>query len=210
MSHSKTIAAARLVGGHPALDFVNTVDAWRDRWGPDLLVRYDDLATWAERVDLVEPALAARLRRQADAALGEAEAALARARALRQTLRQLFLAEANGNEGSLEEGERLNAVLQGANRQRELRLVAGAFVWGWRDSQDLDLITHRIAFAAADLLTGRGGRRTIRECHGINCGWLFLDTSRGGRRQWCSEESCGTPMRVRRFRERGGPGSDAS
>ncbi|MGO4336032.1 ABATE domain-containing protein [Labrys sp. KB_33_2] len=207
MSQNKTIAAARLVGGHPALDFVNTVDAWRDRWGPDLLVSYDDLLTWAERVDLIDSALSAHLRHQADTEPAEADAALMRARALRTTLRNLFLAETMGEAAREEDSALLNGVLRSANHQRELRLVAGSFEWGWREGEDLDAILHRIAFAAADLLTSRNGRRDVRECHGINCGWLFLDTSRGGRRQWCSEEACGTHMRVRRFRERGGPGS---
>ncbi|MDZ5450115.1 CGNR zinc finger domain-containing protein [Labrys sp. ZIDIC5] len=205
MSQVKTIAAARLVGGHPALDFVNTVDAWRDRWGPDLLVSYGDLVTWALRVDLVDSALSVRLLHRADTEPAVAEAALLRARTLRVTLRNLFLAEALGETGSEEDAARLDAVLQDANRQRELRLITGTFEWGWRDDNDLDTVLHRIAFAAAELLTSRNDRRDVRECHGINCGWLFLDTSRGGRRQWCSEEACGTHMRVRRFREKGSP-----
>jgi predicted RNA-binding Zn ribbon-like protein len=40
----------------------------------------------------------------------------------------------------------------------------------------------------------------VRECLGPNCGWLFIDTSRGGQRRWCSDRSCGTHARVRRFR----------
>ncbi|PRH88196.1 hypothetical protein C5L14_09985 [Labrys okinawensis] len=207
MNQVKTIATIRLVGGHPALDFVNTVDAWRDRWGPDLLVSYGDLITWARRGDLIDSALSDRLRQRADSEPAEADAALLRARSLRTTLRNLFLAETMGETGSEEDAARLDGVLQSANHQRELRLAAGIFEWGWRDDGTLDAILHRIAFAAADLLTGRSGRRGVRECHGINCGWLFLDTSRGGRRQWCSEEACGTHMRVRRFRERGGPGA---
>ncbi|MBZ9993133.1 CGNR zinc finger domain-containing protein [Mesorhizobium sp. BH1-1-4] len=43
-------------------------------------------------------------------------------------------------------------------------------------------------------------RRRVRECKGRQCGWLFLDTSRGGRRRWCSDETCGTRSRVTRFR----------
>ncbi len=207
MSQPKTIAAARLVGGHPALDFVNTVDAWRDRWGPDLLTSYGDLVTWAERVRLIGSGHAARLRRQADAEPEQAQATLARARTLRATIRQLFLAETGSATACAEDEDRLNAVLRDANRHRELRLADGAFAWRWLDTDGLDAVLHRLAFAAADLLTSRGRRRDIRECHGINCGWLFLDTSRGGRRQWCSEESCGTHMRVRRFREKGGGGA---
>ena len=60
MSSRKTIADISLLGGHPALDFVNTVDAWRDRWGPDFLATYDDLVVWAERVGLIDQLLERR------------------------------------------------------------------------------------------------------------------------------------------------------
>ncbi|WEZ85541.1 CGNR zinc finger domain-containing protein (plasmid) [Rhizobium sp. 32-5/1] len=57
------------------------------------------------------------------------------------------------------------------------------------------------AEAAAELIMRRYDRRLIRECKGDNCGWLFLDTSKSGRRIWCSEATCGTHERVKRFRK---------
>jgi len=34
------------------------------------------------------------------------------------------------------------------------------------------------------------------------CGWLFLDTSRGGRRRWCSMQTCGNREKASRHRGR--------
>lgn len=34
------------------------------------------------------------------------------------------------------------------------------------------------------------------------CGWLFLDTSKSGRRRWCAMSTCGTVAKVRSFRAR--------
>jgi predicted RNA-binding Zn ribbon-like protein len=34
------------------------------------------------------------------------------------------------------------------------------------------------------------------------CGWLFLDTSKSGRRRWCAMATCGTVAKVRSFRAR--------
>lgn len=34
------------------------------------------------------------------------------------------------------------------------------------------------------------------------CGWLFLDTSKAGRRRWCAMATCGTAAKVRAFRAR--------
>jgi hypothetical protein len=55
---------------------------------------------------------------------------------------------------------------------------------------------------AHELLIARNDRRDVRECKGDNCGWLFLDHSKGGHRIWCSDTSCGTRSRIARFRTR--------
>jgi predicted RNA-binding Zn ribbon-like protein len=197
----KTVADIRLVGGHPALDFTNTVDARGERWGPDFLGAYPDLVVWAQRVELIDAAEASGLLRAAGADAPEARQALDRARRLREALHDVFAAEA-GDAKPDPEAERIvtDAVVQ-ASALRVLAAEADGFVWRWRDG-GLDAIAHRIAFAAAELLVQRPGRRRLRQCPGPNCGWLFLDTSRGGHRRWCSDQSCGTHARVRRFRAR--------
>ena len=42
-----------------------------------------------------------------------------------------------------------------------------------------------------------------------DCGWLFLDTSRSGRRRWCSMQSCGNRAKARRFYARATASSEA-
>ncbi|WP_194815980.1 CGNR zinc finger domain-containing protein [Nocardia sp. XZ_19_385] len=41
----------------------------------------------------------------------------------------------------------------------------------------------------------------IRVCAADDCGLLFVDTSRPGRRRWCSMERCGNLTKVRKYRE---------
>ncbi|WP_117194801.1 CGNR zinc finger domain-containing protein [Rhizobium terrae] len=41
-------------------------------------------------------------------------------------------------------------------------------------------------------------RDRLRSCP--RCGWLFLDTSRGGKRRWCSMRICGNREKVSRHR----------
>ena len=38
----------------------------------------------------------------------------------------------------------------------------------------------------------------VRGCG--RCGWLFLDSSRGGRRRWCSMSTCGNREKASRHR----------
>ncbi|MFI8346749.1 CGNR zinc finger domain-containing protein [Streptomyces sp. NPDC085596] len=53
-----------------------------------------------------------------------------------------------------------------------------------------------------DLLTDPLARAAVRECAGDGCPLLYLDTSRGRRRRWCSSEVCGNRERVARHRRR--------
>jgi predicted RNA-binding Zn ribbon-like protein len=59
-----------------------------------------------------------------------------------------------------------------------------------------------IARDAVGLLTDPVARAGIRECEGDNCPIVYLDTSRGRRRRWCSSEVCGNRERVARHRRR--------
>jgi predicted RNA-binding Zn ribbon-like protein len=59
-----------------------------------------------------------------------------------------------------------------------------------------------VARDATDLLT-TGRLERIRECPGADgCGWLFYDTSRNGKRRWCSMEACGNRSKGRRHYQR--------
>jgi hypothetical protein len=47
---------------------------------------------------------------------------------------------------------------------------------------ELEDVSRAFALAAIELLIARNERREVRECKGENCGWLFLDQSKGGHR----------------------------
>lgn len=59
-----------------------------------------------------------------------------------------------------------------------------------------------VARDAVALLTDAESRGRLRECEGENCDLVYLDTSRGHRRRWCSSEVCGNRERVARHRRR--------
>ena len=58
-----------------------------------------------------------------------------------------------------------------------------------------------LARDAVDLFGGRLAAR-IRVCAAEDCGLLFVDASRPGRRRWCSMERCGNLAKVRGHRAR--------
>ncbi|MER6627251.1 ABATE domain-containing protein [Streptomyces sp. NPDC000987] len=59
-----------------------------------------------------------------------------------------------------------------------------------------------VARDAVELLTDPVARARLRQCEGDNCPIVYLDSSRGRRRRWCSSEVCGNRERVARHRRR--------
>lgn len=58
-----------------------------------------------------------------------------------------------------------------------------------------------VARDAIDLLTGPFSHR-VRTCAADNCSLVYVDTSRPGRRRWCSMDRCGNRHKVRTLRAR--------
>ncbi|MGW1514113.1 CGNR zinc finger domain-containing protein [Streptomyces sp. NPDC002394] len=58
-----------------------------------------------------------------------------------------------------------------------------------------------LAVLAADAIHVLGGpeRDRIKACEGPGCAGLFLDTSRGGNRRWCSMNTCGNRVKKARL-----------
>ena len=192
-----TVGTLKLFGGHVALDFANTVDSRGVRYGPDVLRSFDDLLTWAVRLAALEPGEATALRHQPP---DRGVAALDRAKTLRETIYRIFATGAAPDRSDLDLLQREVCMAQESRTLIPIATVSGAtgYLWRWHDN-DPDTVTHRIASQAADLLTSSAVGR-VRVCPGDNCSLLFLDRSRAGRRIWCSEETCGTRNRVRRWR----------
>jgi predicted RNA-binding Zn ribbon-like protein len=173
----------KFLGGHPALDFINTVggrthtSATRYTVDRERLETRKDLdAFWSE---------SGRGRRTAD---------LEEAIELREALYRIFLAVIADRRPDSKDIALLNRTLTAP----QLAFHGGAATFASEDPLAF------LARAAAELLTSSGISR-VRACGGESCGWLFLDTSRNRSRQWCDMRDCGNIAKVRRFRERRRP-----
>ena len=189
-------------GGHPALDFANTV-GWRRSERPiEFLADYADLVAWCEAAGLLTAGEARRLARTAGARPAEAAAVLARAQALRTTIHLVFAALAAGKTPARAALAELSRWSAEAGTRRRLAVADGSVVWAWTAGpREVDRMLWPLAWAAAELLTD-SSRRAVRECAGDSCGWLFIDASNSGRRRWCSMSDCGNRAKVRRHRHR--------
>jgi predicted RNA-binding Zn ribbon-like protein len=72
-----------------------------------------------------------------------------------------------------------------------------------RPDQHLSGLLWPVALSAAGLLC-RVTPQRLKKCPGPRCGWLFLDATKNGRRQWCSMADCGNRSKVTRYRARRG------
>ena len=61
-----------------------------------------------------------------------------------------------------------------------------------------------LGLVARDLVDLLGGplRDRLHQCEAEVCGTFFVDTSRAGRRRWCSSATCGNRVRVAAHRDR--------
>jgi predicted RNA-binding Zn ribbon-like protein len=188
----------RLIGGHPALDFVNTVGGFEPAL-EELLPGYPDLVAWAEQAELLTPEGAGLLRTAAEDEPAAATAALVAARRLRADLDAVIRAELAGR--AAEDGP-LEAVQQAylaALAQARLTRRSG-YEWRWpASSADPASVLWPIAAQIVDLLDAANLTR-LAECSTPTCRWVYLDRTKNHNRRWCSADTCGVNARMRRYR----------
>jgi predicted RNA-binding Zn ribbon-like protein len=118
--------------------------------------------------------------------------------ALRETIYRLFDAEAQGKTPASRDIEALNHALAAAPARTILKRSRDRYDWEI-DAKSATALSPLapVLWSAGDLLTGpRLGR--VRRCANPECGWLFLDDSRAGKRRWCSMSACGNRAKARR------------
>jgi predicted RNA-binding Zn ribbon-like protein len=198
---SHRFATRDFIGGDAALDFINTVTG-RDQSPRDWLDSYRRLLEWAALVHLLPERILRTLTRKAQSEPAAAATALARAKVLRETLFALVTRIISGSAPP----KAVLALLRehwitGINAH-ELRFADGHVLSELRnDAADFDLIAAMVAYRMVEHVLPLPKDR-LRICHGPNCSWLFIDSSKAGRRRWCDMAVCGNAAKSRRFHAR--------
>ncbi len=167
--------------------------------------------SWGDLIDfLVEAGVVVPARRgllkDLEASAPEATAAaLALALRLRSAIREALAARVGSAPLPQESIAPINAMLhltegydqlvQGDADAREWRLDYVA------RQQRVEWLLAAMARSAAELIA-EGPRAPIRKCAGPACALYFYDTSRTGRRRWCSMAVCGNRNKVAAFARR--------
>jgi predicted RNA-binding Zn ribbon-like protein len=181
------------IGGHPALDLANAVFNRRlPEPDNELLKSARDIGNWFKASGLAGT-------REAAAVAGIAgEPFLERVHAVREASAQIFGSIAAKKAPATEAlgflftsaASGLAGGAVGLNGTRPDLAPAR-----WRDPDAVTAVLAMISIEGFFTLP----RERLRSCP--RCDWLFLDTSRGGKRRWCSMRVCGNREKVSRHRE---------
>ena len=189
-------------GGHPSLDFTNSIGRSPGLTENERLVDYPALVGWSVQAGTLPAGRGAELRAAAASDEAAAAAVVVRALALREAIFEVWHADIHGQAIPEAPLATLNRELEIAHSHLRIAPAGPGFSWTWAPAPlDLDAPLWPIARAAADLLASPE-RELVRECAAPTCLWLFLDRSRNRRRRWCDMKSCGNREKVREHRRR--------
>ncbi|OZB84926.1 ABATE domain-containing protein [Microbacterium sp. 13-71-7] len=174
--------------GTPALDFVGTLRARRNERPAEKLDGDAALDAWFVEAGLV------------DAAPGSQGTDLEEAIALREAIYDLVSARRLGEE-----------LPAGARELVNARAAEAPIGVGLDASSPGDVRVSRAGSIRQGLATlaretveivGSADGALLRECARPECTQIYLDRSRGGRREWCAMKTCGNRVKASKFRAR--------
>ena len=172
-----------------ALDFLNT--EWPTPSGKeDFFETDEDVFIWLRQAGLA-PTGVEEVR--------PTGALLRGARALRAVLRGLVESR---KAGKVPDFSDLNAFLTAAQSHPQLVWSKSkTVVETVRSAETAEQMLAPVALKAAHLFSTADFRR-VRRCGEQTCVHWFLDTTRPGRRRWCSMATCGNRLKVKSYRQR--------
>ncbi|MFD0904791.1 CGNR zinc finger domain-containing protein [Actinomadura sediminis] len=180
--------------GRLCLAFVATVgERWRGNY--ERLREPADLARWYREAGLL------------DEAVRVTPGGLRTARTLREAIHRHARQVIDDRAAAPEDEEAINAAASAPPLVPVLRGATRRLTFPSTGAEQAALST--VARDAIDLFAGTAADR-IRECAGSECGLLFVDTSRPGRRRWCSSAACGGSERAAAYRRRKRAGQSPS
>lgn len=183
-------------GGHPALDFINTVDDEGKTRSQEAIPDWPTVLVWAVKAELLSETEAQALRNQGDG--GDTEAEMQRLHDLREMLWRTLRCLIHDSEIDPQDVAGLADDIRWMTAEADLVREDRSLTW----EPDLSefgtaLVRARVVAAAVDL-TSRRDLSRLKECG--RCSGLFLDFGRGVGRKWCRMSSCGNREKVAKFR----------
>jgi predicted RNA-binding Zn ribbon-like protein len=185
----KTVETIPLDGGRLCFDFINTVHSWKTEDRSDFLQDYQDFLAWCRRLSVPVPSRAARPK--------ERENSLARVIKVREILYKVFASIAQHSKPDATVEKAFSKYLSSALASIRPEFQSGK-VSVVIDAEKDPLITplFHVLKSCYDVITMDEIKR-IRQCP--SCGWIFYDSTKNNRRQWCNPLTCGSMDKSKRY-----------
>ena len=194
MVKNEKIDKISLDGGSPCFHFINTVHNWVDALVPDYLLSPIDIVVWAKKAEVLDAEQARSLEKWTLSNRRHTMQGLSRAKILRGILHKIFYAISEQKRIDSDELQRFNSFLADLLPKMRLKNSRGKYVQYWDfPNQNVDVVLAPLVNDGYDLILSDKLDR-IKNCP--SCGWIFLDTSKNGRRRWCSMKSCGSNVKA--------------
>ncbi|MET7256064.1 CGNR zinc finger domain-containing protein [Dyadobacter fermentans] len=186
----RTLENLQMDGGCLAFNFINTVNTRKPAPEFEYLKTFGDLLTWSEKAGSLDGMRLQALREHVAEKPEDASIALNDAIDAREMLYGLFSAIAAGNPPDAAVTNAFNRRLSESFQSIHVKFgPASAEIHLNGEDVALNEPFIHVMKSAIDVLTREDIRR-IKECP--RCGWLFLDTSKNGKRKWCDMNVCGS------------------
>ena len=177
---------------------MNTVGYISSENPTENLNSFSDLIEWSKQGKLISDDEAIVIFTKAKKNILESERVFWRVLRLRKSVYDIFRSVISGEEIFDKDLTVFNRELSLAMSKAEIFCREGELIWDWKND-GIERILFLITRVAAQLLTSSDLEK-LKCCSGENCGWLFYDTSKNKRRQWCDMRDCGNLAKARRFR----------
>jgi len=189
-----------ILGNRLSIDFANTTST-SARLGGNLQT-WDDLVDFLFATRLVDRNRSMSLKQLGRDSSGETQELVRVALQLRDSLRSTFEAMAMRARINPSWVHPINQILQLTDGHDELQelIPADRAAGRWAlqfvaREQRLEWLLAAIARSAAEIIS-EGPDAPVRICANPQCGLFFYDTSRTGKRRWCSMAVCGNRHKV--------------
>ena len=191
---------AHIAALEDGMDFINTLEFGRQ--GPDEdLQKPEDALRWFEEHDLLHRESLEELQALAQVAPKQGDRILSRVRRVRGAMRELVEATVERRPPDPSQLAELNRALRTHYIYELVPAPDGVSLDHRHEGDPVDGALARLAESLAREIS-QGDPDRLRICANETCRWVFVDTSRTGRRKWCDMSTCGNQAKAARFRER--------
>lgn len=197
----RSIANLQLDGGCPVFDFTNTISNRNDPDYFDYLATYDDFIQWTDKIGLLPKGRIHVIDAFSKKHARKSVDTLRQVIEVREVVFNLFSSMAQHQKVSKETLSTFNEFLSEALSNMCLEIGRTQVITSFNVSEKalLKEPLYLLIKNAFDILSTQSFER-IKECP--TCKWLFLDTTKNGKRRWCNMQVCGSNDKAKRYYHR--------